>query len=193
MAPAKPNNTIKVAGQTFNIGGKLNAAELQKIAAKTGVSVSNISNKAKNQDVVLAPSSRTAVKSAVNAAAAAAAQQREQEITNRVNEALNKTGAFVDGVYTPPSRAGEEFITFADLETAREAANLQIQERIRKLENDGQTERLKYEVDNRIPLAQTEIKGKLDLQKIVNSGYKEISQLERGSRMMSNITSMFNF
>jgi hypothetical protein len=52
---------------------------------------------------------------------------------------------------------------------------------------------VKYEVDNRIPAIQAESKGKLDLQKIVNAGYKNIADIERGTEMMRNITSMFNF
>jgi len=94
-----------------------------------------------------------------------------------------------DGNYTIPS--GYVSLTTANLAT--QAANLQIQREIAKLEQDGATERTKYEVDNRIPLVEAESKGKLDLQKIVNSGYKEIAQIERGAKMMANITSMFNF
>jgi hypothetical protein len=59
--------------------------------------------------------------------------------------------------------------------------------------NAGAYERLKYEVDNRIPEIQAESKGKLDLQSIVNAGYKNIANIERGTEMTRNITSMFNF
>ena len=64
---------------------------------------------------------------------------------------------------------------------------------IAQLQEAGQTERTKYEVDNRIPLAQAESKGKIDLQAIVNAGYKNIANIERGTEMVRNITSMFNF
>jgi hypothetical protein len=37
------------------------------------------------------------------------------------------------------------------------------------------------------------ISGGINLQKIVNAGYKEIAKIERGAQMMGNITSMFNF
>lgn len=69
-------------------------------------------------------------------------------------------------------------------------AGLEAVERIRQA---GETERLKYEVDNRIPVVQAEAKGRLDLQEIVNAGYKNIANIERGSSMVNSITSMFNF
>lgn len=87
---------------------------------------------------------------------------------------------------TAPTASGDEVVSYATYDLAKDAG-------IANIERAGAYERLKYEVDNRIPLAQTEISGKLDLQKIVNSGYKEISQIERASKMMGNITSMFNF
>lgn len=70
------------------------------------------------------------------------------------------------------------------------SAGLEAVERIRQA---GETERLKYEVDNRIPVVQAEAKGRLDLQEIVNAGYKNIANIERGSSMVNSITSMFNF
>jgi hypothetical protein len=83
----------------------------------------------------------------------------------------------------------------ANLQTQLQIAqqNAQIQLQIAQIQNAGETERTKYIEDNKKPLLQTEISGKLDLQKIVNAGYTEISRVERGSKMMGNITSMFNF
>jgi hypothetical protein len=88
---------------------------------------------------------------------------------------------------------GEEIVPFANFDLAREGANLEIQRQIASIREAGATERTKYEVDNRIPLVQAESKGKLDLQAIVNAGYKNIANIERGTEMVRNITSMFNF
>jgi hypothetical protein len=38
-----------------------------------------------------------------------------------------------------------------------------------------------------------ELKGELDLQGIVNAGYKNIANIERGSNMFSSIMGAFNF
>ena len=76
-----------------------------------------------------------------------------------------------------------------EAERIRSDALLQA-ERIR---DAGSTERLKYEVDNKIPQIQEESKGRIDLQKIVNAGYKNIENIKRGSEMVASITSMFNF
>ena len=62
-----------------------------------------------------------------------------------------------------------------------------------RIRDAGSTERLKYEVDNKIPQIQEESKGRIDLQKIVNAGYKNIENIKRGSDMVRNITSMFSF
>ena len=76
-----------------------------------------------------------------------------------------------------------------EAERVRSDALLQA-ERIR---DAGSTERLKYEVDNKIPQIQEESKGKVDLQKVINAGYKNIQNIKRGSEMVASITSMFNF
>lgn len=64
---------------------------------------------------------------------------------------------------------------------------------IAQLQEAGATERLKYEVDNKIPMIQAEAKGKLDLQRIVNAGYQNIANIERGSDMFRSIMGAFNF
>ena len=99
---------------------------------------------------------------------------------------------------------GEEIVSAATLDLAKEGAELknaqQIsdygwdkQEAIANIQRAGAYERIKYEVDNKIPLAQEEARGKIDLQKIVNAGYKNIANIERGSAMVNAVTSMFNF
>jgi hypothetical protein len=196
----KGSNQINIGGKSYNVAGNtLNTKEVQKIADKAGVSVSQVLNKASNQDIKASSGAKTFVKDFIKtsaADAAAAEQQRIQDaISSGVKNTLDEYG-FGEGAYgfgDTGLNEGEELITLADLEAAKEGANLEVQRQIAQIQNAGATERLKYEVDNRIPVVQAEAKGKLDLQKIVNSGYKEIAQIERGAKMMSNITSMFNF
>jgi hypothetical protein len=78
-------------------------------------------------------------------------------------------------------------------DAAREAANLQIQKDIEDLRQAGQTERQKLVNENNELIKGMELKGELDLQGIVNAGYKNIANIERGSNMFSSIMGAFNF
>jgi len=78
-------------------------------------------------------------------------------------------------------------------DAAKEAAQLQIQKQIEELRQFGQTERQKLVNENNLAVTGAEVKGKLDLQGIVNAGYRNIANIERGTEMVRNITSMFNF
>jgi hypothetical protein len=64
---------------------------------------------------------------------------------------------------------------------------------IAQLQDAGQTERQKLINENNLAVTGAEVKGKLDLQAIVNAGYKNIANIERGSNMFSSIMSAFNF
>ena len=100
------------------------------------------------------------------------------------------SGAF--GITEPELLAAEKG---AELRNQSQISNYgwDAQRAIAALQQAGATERTKYEVDNKIPLLQEEARGKIDLQKIVNAGYKNIANIERGTEMVRNITSMFNF
>ena len=189
----KGNNQINIGGKSYNVAGNtLNTKDVKSIANKADVSVAQVLNKASNQDIKASSGAKTFVKDFINTSAANAAAAEQQRIQDAINSGVKNT---LDeyGFGDTGLNKGEELITLADLEAAKEGANLEVKRQIAKIEDDGATERLKYEVDNRIPVVQAEAKGKLDLQKIVNSGYKEISQIERASKMMGNITSMFSF
>lgn len=193
-------------------GKNLSAKEVQKIAEKTGYTAQSIVNRAEKADVKIQPSAQSFVQEAAKTQAANTAQQIiNRAPTGTTTEIKTNAAGQQYGVYTPTGPAPESNVnnnavfvppvnpnpavtaSLPEVESANSLAAALVQERIRALENAGQTERLKYEVDNRVPVVQAESKGKLDLQKIVNSGYKEIAQIERGSKMMGNITSMFNF
>ena len=78
-------------------------------------------------------------------------------------------------------------------DAAAQKAAFQTQFNITDLQEAGQTERIKLLNENRLATGAQEIAGKLDLQKIVNAGYKNIANIERGSKMFSSIMGAFNF
>lgn len=85
--------------------------------------------------------------------------------------------------------------TAAELQTRSQISNYgwDAQKAMENIRQAAETERLKYEVDNRIPVVEAEAKGKIDLQKIVNAGLQNVTRIERGADMVRSITSMFNF
>jgi hypothetical protein len=179
---------VKVAG--VNVGKAFNAADIAAIqAAKPNISVAAIQQKAKAADVKIKPGA-TSVFRAEAQKFADAAKEEEKQRTQGILEELGVLPGIGEGDAFLP---GEEIVPFANFDLAREGANLEIQRQIASLREAGATERTKYEVDNRIPLVQAESKGKIDLQAIVNAGYKNIANIERGTEMVRNITSMFNF
>lgn len=101
------------------------------------------------------------------------------------------SGAATSFVQTP--LAGTMYASDLDKYLAGIGVQTQSNERIENVRQAGETERLKYEVDSRVPVVQAEAKGKLDLQKIVNSGYSNIARIERGSDMFRSIMGAFNF
>jgi hypothetical protein len=199
---ASIKNLIKDAGKN------LSAKEVKQIAEKTGYTAQSIVNRAEKADVKVQPSAASFVQQAVKAQTAAQEQRATAAAPANTTPSFNYTpqGSVASVTYNPVTPKQEivspiepvtapttQTASLTEVESANRLAAAQIEKQIAQLQDFGQTERLKYEVDNRIPVVQAEAKGKLDLQKIVNSGYKEISQIERASKMMGNITSMFNF
>jgi len=148
------------------IGNKLGAREVQKLLDK-GLTLQQIQNRAEN---LFNPAAPTAI---------------------GTPDTTTTTDAGYGDVF------GESQIPYSEYDLLGETFNSQIQnqglENVERIRQAGATERLKYEVDNRIPEIQAESKGKLDLQAIVNAGYKNIANIERGTEMVRNVTSMFNF
>lgn len=184
---------IKVAGVT--VGQKFGAADIARIQeTKPNLSIADIQQKAKASDTKIKASAQTAFRAESQRLADAA----KEEQRNHTQEILQDLGILSDSgelVYGDASSnlPGEELVPFANFDLAKQGANLEIQKQIEQIRDAGATERLKYEVDNRIPLAQTEAKGKIDLQKIVNAGYQNIARIERGSDMFRSIMGAFNF
>jgi hypothetical protein len=88
---------------------------------------------------------------------------------------------------------GTQYATDLDKWLAGLGTQVRSNKELEQLRQAGETERVKYEVDSRVPVVQAEAKGKIDLQKIVNSGYSNIARIERGSDMFRSIMGAFNF
>ena len=202
----------RVANLIADAGKSLSGKEVQQIARQTGYTPESIISRAERTAVNIKPSAQSFVQQAINTQTSTAVQRATE------GAPVGTTPSFT---YTPQGRVasvnytaiepqknevfGDVFggainanplagtVTFSELEAANKLALAGVQKQIARLQEDGATERVKYEVDNRIPAIQAESKGKINLQKIVNAGYKNIANIERGTEMVRNITSMFNF
>jgi hypothetical protein len=191
---------IKIAG--VKVGSKLGAGEIRQIQeAKPNISIAAIQQKAKDTDVKIKSPAQSIFNADAQRLEDEAKERERQRQTEHLTELglLDASGKPVHGAASSnlPSPSGilpgEEIVNYANFDLAREGANLETQKEIERIRKAGAYERLKYEVDNRIPEIQAESKGRLDLQSIVNAGYKNIANIERGTEMVRNITSMFNF
>lgn len=199
MANNKNKKENQRIGQAIAAAGKnLSGKEVKQIAKQTRYTPESIISRAEKAGVTVKPSAQDFVQQAVQA------QTQAQEERARQAAPPGTTAAFD---YTPQgtvSAVRYDPISFIP-ETPKtpktpEAGNpfkLEVdyaqEQTLRRIIEDAATERLKYEVDNRIPAIEAESEGKLDLQKIVNAGYKNIANIERGAQMASSIYSMFNF
>lgn len=160
------------------IGNKLNAGEVQQLLNK-GLTLQQIQNRAGNKDIKLAPGAKNL-------------------FTPSAPTAIGTPGTTTTTTETGYGDVfGESQIPYSEYDLFGDTLQAQIQnqglEQVERIRQAGATERLKYEVDNKIPQIQAESKGRIDLQAIVNAGYKNIANIERGTEMVRNITSMFNF
>lgn len=195
----------RVAALIADTGKNLSGREVEKIAQQTGYTPASIVARAERADVNVKPSAQSFVQQAVQAQTASAETKARESAPANTTAVFNYTPqGTISSVRYDPIAATEQATsqeTSAAQNTANplagtaDFANVNAANAItlEKLRQDAMTERTKYEVDNKIPLAQAESQGKIDLQKIVNSGYKNIADIERGTEMVRNITSMFNF
>jgi len=183
----------RVADLIADAGKNLSGKEVQQIAKQTGYTPESIIARAEKADVKATPSAQSFVQQAINAQTSTAVQRATESAPVGTTPSFTYTpqGRVASVNYTPIEPLGT--VSFSEYETSNKLALARIQEQIAQLQEDGATERTKYEIDNRIPFLQAESKGKIDLQAIVNAGYKNIANIERGAEMVRNITSMFNF
>ena len=99
----------------------------------------------------------------------------------------------------PPAEAApavdplQGYFDFMTVQSANTLAGKEIDKQIEGLRDAGMTERQRLVNENNLAVTEKEVGGKLDLQKIVNAGYKNIANIERGSNMFASIMSAFNF
>ena len=165
-----------------------------EIKAKTGLSGSAARNVVSNWSPAgQAAHQAAAAQATADAAAAAQAAADAAAAQAAADAAAQDTNTYAGlGVSLPELQAAQ---TAAELQTRSQISNYgwDAQKAMENIRQAAETERLKYEVDNRIPVVQAEAKGKIDLQKIVNAGLQNVTRIERGADMMRSITSMFNF
>jgi hypothetical protein len=85
------------------------------------------------------------------------------------------------------------YVSFMNAQSANTLAAKEVDKQIEALRDAGMTERQRLVNENNLAVTEKEVGGKLDLQKIVNAGYKNIANIERGSNMFASIMSAFNF
>jgi predicted phage tail protein len=198
----------RVANLIADAGKSLSGKEVQQIAKQTRYTPASIIARAEKADVNVKPSAQSFVQQAINTQTSTAVQRATESAPVGTTPSFTYTpqGRVASVNYTPiEPQKNEVFgektnadplagtVSFSELEASNKLALAGIQKQIAQLQEAGATERTKYEIDNRIPFLQAESKGKIDLQAIVNAGYKNIANIGRGTEMVRNITSMFNF
>lgn len=202
MANNKNKKGNQRIGQAIAAAGKnLSGKEVKQIAKQTRYTPQSVISRAEKAGVTVRPSAQDFVRQAVQAQTQAQEEHARQSAPSGTTAVFEYTpeGTIKSYRYDPISFIPETPETPETPKTP-EAGNpfkLEVdyaqEQTLRRIIEDAATERLKYEVDNRIPAIEAESRGKLDLQKIVNAGYKNIANIERGAQMASSIYSMFNF
>lgn len=176
------------------VGGKLDHREIQKIADKLGVSVGRVASKADSMGISMGSATQRVVAAAAAPPPPPPPAPAPAPVARPAPASTPSYGGGGGGmgVSLPEFQAAQ---TAAELQTRSQISNYgwDAQKAMENIRQAAETERLKYEVDNRIPVVQAEAKGKIDLQKIVNAGLENVTKIERGADMMRSITSMFNF
>ena len=160
------NSSATIKGVT--VGAKLGPGEIRDIVAASTLTPEQVITRAENRNIPLST----------------AAQTYSSTLTPPLDSASQFGGSPTDGTLD---------ITSSELASATTGYEWDTRKAIAQLQEAGATERLKYEVDNRIPLTEAEYKGKIDLQKIVNAGNRRVANIQRGSQMFASMMGAFNF
>jgi hypothetical protein len=193
-------NKIKIAGRTFNIGSKLGAKELKKIAKKTEYTPESIVRRLSNKDVKIAPSANNYLDSLNNTV------DDGNGGNNNNNNNNNNTGTdlgylfqdvigpFQESIANIQAGATTQSATIrgeADKEVAR--AYSDAQKYASQLGLEGTKYASDKESDWRQAVANIEVKGKLDLQPIINAGLERVSGIEaQASRDVAETTGKYS-
>ena len=194
-------NKIKIAGRTFNIGSKLGAKELKKIAKKTEYTPESIVRRLSNDTNVKIASSANKYLDSLNNTGDGNGDNNNNNNNNNNNTGTDLgylfqdvIGPFQESVANIQKDATTQSATIrgeADKEVARAYADAQ------KYASQLGLEGTKYasdkESDWRQAVANIEVKGKLDLQPIINAGLERVSGIEaQASRDVAETTGKYS-
>ena len=194
-------NKIKIAGRTFNIGNKLGAGELKKIAKKTEYKPESVARRLSNDNnVKFAPSANNYLGSLNNTVGDGDGNNNNNNNNNNNTGTdlgylfQDVIGPFQESVANIQAGATTKSATIrgeADKEVARAYADAQ------KYASQLGLEGTKYasdkESDWRQAVANIEVKGKLDLQPIINAGLERVTGIEaQASRDVAETTGKYS-
>jgi hypothetical protein len=186
-------NKIKIAGRTFNIGDKLGAGELKKIAKKTKYTPGSVARRLSNdRNVKLASSANKYLDS-----------RRGNGDNNNNN---NNTGTDLGNLFQDVIGPFQESVANIQKDATTQSATIrgEADKEVARAYSDAQKyasqlglEGTKYasdkESDWRQAVANIEVKGKLDLQPIINAGLERVSGIEaQASRDVAETTGKYS-
>jgi hypothetical protein len=186
-------NKIKIAGRTFNIGDKLGAGELKKIAKKTEYTPGSVARRLSNdRNVKLASSANKYLDS-----------RRGNGDNNNNN---NNTGTDLGNLFQDVIGPFQESVANIQKDATTQSATIrgEADKEVARAYSDAQKyasqlglEGTKYasdkESDWRQAVANIEVKGKLDLQPIINAGLERVSGIEaQASRDVAETTGKYS-
>ena len=194
-------NKIKIAGRTFNIGNKLGAGELKKIAKKTKYTPESVARRLSNDTNVKIASSANKYLDSLNNTGDGNGDNNNNNNNNNNNTGTDLgylfqdvIGPFQESVANIQKDATTQSATIrgeADKEVARAYADAQ------KYASQLGLEGTKYasdkESDWRQAVANIEVQGKLDLQPIINAGLERVTGIEaQASRDVAETTGKYS-
>jgi len=193
-------------------GDNLSAKEIKQIQKQTRYAPESIIRRAENAGINVKPAAQNFVQQFATQQTQAQEQRATAATPANTQPAFSYSpeGRITSVTYEPtqvtPSDSSsssssatstgtgtEGYENFLDIQAALQQSQLQNQFNIEQLRDAGMTERQRLVNENNLAVTEKEVGGKLDLQKIVNAGYKNIANIERGSNMFASIMSAFNF
>jgi hypothetical protein len=189
-------NKIKIAGRTFNIGNKLGAGELKKIAKKTEYTQESVARRLSNdRNVKLASSANKYLDSLNNTVDDGNGDNNNNNTGTDLGYLFQDViGPFQESIANIQAGATTQSATIrgeADKEVAR--AYSDAQKYASQLGLEGTKYASDKESDWRQAVANIEVKGKLDLQPIINAGLERVSGIEaQASRDVAETTGKYS-
>lgn len=194
-------NKNKARDALQNVGSNLSAREAEKIAERSNLSVRQVINIARNEDIGIRSATKELAQQsssplpgapAINFNQPSAIPQYVAAPSSPSSSSSSSSESFSSFI-PPTTPPGEQVVPFANLDLATQGASFRSNEAIALLRENAATERTKLEIANRIPEIKARSKGEINLQKIINAGYKNIKRLESTSNMFSSLMGAFNF